>query len=35
MKTTITLASTLLAAGVSMAQVVNFDRDKTGAPPRD
>lgn len=35
MKTTITMASTLLAAGVSMAQVVNFDKDKTGVPPAD
>ena len=33
MKTMITMASTLLAAGVSMAQVVNFDKDKTGGPP--
>ena len=35
MKTMITMAWTLLATGVSMAQVVNFDRDKTGAPPAD
>ena len=35
MKTTITVASTLLAAGVSAAQVVSFDKDKTGAPPAD
>ena len=36
MKTMITMASTLLAAGVSMAQVVNFDKDKTGGvPPGD
>ena len=30
MKTTITMASTLLAAGVSMAQVVNFDLTPDG-----
>jgi hypothetical protein len=35
MKTAITMASTLLATGVSMAQVVNFDKDKTGVPPAD
>ena len=35
MKTTITMVSTLLAAGVSMAQTVTFDKDKTGAPPAD
>lgn len=35
MKRTITMASILLAAGVSMAQVVNFDQDKTGGPPGD
>jgi hypothetical protein len=35
MKTTITMATTLLAAGVSAAQVVSFDKDKTGAPPAD
>jgi hypothetical protein len=35
MKTTITMASTLLATGVSMAQVMNFDKDKAGAPPAD
>ena len=29
------MASILLAAGVSMAQVVNFDQDKTGGPPGD
>ena len=33
MKTPITMATTLLAAGVSMAQVVNFDKDNTGVPP--
>ena len=33
MKTTITMVSTLLAAGVSLAQTVTFDKDKTGAPP--
>ncbi len=35
MKTTITMASTLLAAGVSAAQAVNFDSDATGVPPSD
>lgn len=35
MKTTITVASTLLAAGVSAAQVVNFDKDATGVSPAD
>ena len=35
MKTTITMASTLLAAGVSMAQTVNFDKGPTGVPPAD
>ena len=37
MKKTITMASTLLAAGVSMAQVVNFDKDKdkAGVAPAD
>jgi hypothetical protein len=35
MKTTITMAATLLAAGVSMAQGANFDHDKTGVPPPD
>ena len=35
MKTAVTMASTLLVAGVAMAQVANFDRDKTGAPPAD
>lgn len=33
MKTTITMATTLLAAGVSAAQMVSFDKDPTGAPP--
>ena len=33
MKATITMASTLLATGVSMAQVLNFDNDKAGAAP--
>jgi hypothetical protein len=33
MKTTITMAASLLAAGVSGAQVVNFDKDATGAAP--
>jgi hypothetical protein len=32
-KTAITVASTLLAAGVSMAQVANFDKDPTGVQP--
>ena len=35
MKTTIAMASTLLAAGVSVAQTVNFDSDPTGIPPAD
>ena len=35
MEKTITMASILLAAGVSMAQVVNFDQDRTGGPPGD
>ena len=35
MKTTITMASTLQAAGASVAQVVNFDKDKAGTPPAD
>jgi hypothetical protein len=35
MKTTIAMASTLLAASASMAQTVSFDRDRTGAPPAD
>ena len=35
MKTTITMVSTLLAAGVSLAQTMTFDKDKTGAPPGD
>jgi hypothetical protein len=35
MKTTITMASTLLAAGVSVAQTMNFDKDPTGVPPAD
>jgi hypothetical protein len=35
MKTTITMASTLLAAGVSVAQTVNFDKDPTGVAPAD
>jgi hypothetical protein len=35
MKTTITMASTLLAAGVTVAQTVNFDRDPIGIPPAD
>ena len=35
MKATITMASTLLAAGVSMAQGVNFDKDKSGVAPGD
>ena len=35
MMTTITMASTLLAAGVSMAQTVSFDKDRTGVPPAD
>jgi hypothetical protein len=34
-KTTIAMASTLLAAGVSVAQTVNFDKDSTGTPPAD
>ncbi|HEY9068017.1 MAG TPA: hypothetical protein VIO33_23735 [Burkholderiaceae bacterium] len=33
MKVTITMASTLLAAGISTAQTVNFDQDSTGASP--
>ena len=33
MKTTITMASTLLAAGACVAQVVDFDKDATGAAP--
>ena len=33
MKTAIAMASTLLAAGVLMAQGVNFDKDKTGVQP--
>ena len=33
MKTTITMASTLLAAGVSVAQTVNFDKDPIGVAP--
>jgi hypothetical protein len=33
MKTTIAMASTLFAAGVSMAQVLNFDKDQTGVAP--
>ena len=35
MKNAITMVSTLLAAGVSMAQVVNFDKDKAGVAPPD
>jgi len=35
MKTTITMATTLVAASVSAAQVVSFDKDKTGAAPVD
>ena len=35
MKTTITMASTLLAAGVSVAQTLNFDKDPTGVAPAD
>jgi len=35
MKTTITMASTLLAAGVSVAQTVSFDKDPIGVPPAD
>jgi len=33
MKTTITMTSTLLAAGLSAAQTVNFDKEPTSAPP--
>ncbi len=33
MKTTITMASTLLAAGVSVAQTVGFDKDPIGVAP--
>jgi hypothetical protein len=33
MKTTIAMASTLLAAGVSLAQTVNFDKDPPGVSP--
>lgn len=35
MKTTIAMASTLLAASASMAQTVNFDKDRAGAAPAD
>ena len=35
MKNTITMASALLAAGVSVAQTVSFDKDPTGVPPAD
>ena len=35
MKNAVTMVCTLLAAGVSVAQVVNFDKDKTGVPPAD
>jgi hypothetical protein len=35
MKASITMASTVLAAGVSVAQTVNFDKDPTGVPPAD
>ena len=35
LKSMITMASTLLAASVSMAQLVNFDKDKPGGPPAD
>ena len=35
MKTTIAMASNLLAAGVSVAQTVNFDKDPTGVPLAD
>jgi hypothetical protein len=35
MKTIITAASTVLAAGVSVAQVVTFDKDNAGAHPAD
>jgi len=34
-KTAVTMVSTLLAAGVSTAQIVNFDKDKIGVPPAD
>lgn len=35
MKTTITMASSLLAAGVAVAQTVNFDKDPSGVSPAD
>ena len=35
MKSTITMASTLLMAGVSVAHTADFDKDLTGAPPVD
>lgn len=35
MKTTITMASSLLAAGVAVAQTVNFDKDPDGVAPAD
>lgn len=35
MKAAITLATMLLGAGVSMAQGVNFDKDKVGGAPAD
>ena len=35
LKPTILMASTLLAAGVSMAQRVDFDKDTPGGPPAD
>ena len=35
MKTTITMASSLLAAGVAVAQTVNFDKDSSGVSPAD
>jgi hypothetical protein len=33
MKTAIAMSSMLPRGGVSTAQVVNFDREETGAPP--
>ena len=35
MKIAVTMVCALLAASVSVAQVVNFDKDKTGVPPAD
>lgn len=35
LKTTIAMASTLLAASASMAQTVNFDKDRAGGAPAD